>query len=129
VIYIDTSALAKLVVPEPESESLGAYLSEAPGIVTSALTAIELKRAVRRHQPARLVAAEGLLLTIATIELSREVLRTAGSLAPAALRTLDAIHLASALLVRDELDMFVAYDSRLLDAATAAGIPTASPGA
>lgn len=63
------------------------------------------------------------------LALRTDLLTRAGTLLPPALRSLDAIHLASALIIRDELDAFVAYDARLLEAASALGLPVASPGA
>jgi len=126
VIYVDTSALVKLVIPETESASMREYVTDT--LVTSALTAAELRRTVRRMAPHLMVEAEQVLGQVTQLSIDADVLRSAGGLDPLSLRTLDAIHLATALRVRDELDAFVAYDSRLLEAARLAGIPTASPG-
>ena len=127
MIYVDTSALVKIVVSEVHSESMRRYAVRP--MVTSDLTAVELRRAVRRIAPERLVLVDGVLAQPLKLSIDAGILRTASMLDPANLRTLDAIHLASALVVRDELEAFVAYDERLLEAARLAGIPTVSPGA
>jgi uncharacterized protein len=126
MIYVDTSALVKLVVSEGESGAM--KLISLDAMVTSALTGAELRRAVLRRKPELMVETEHILERLVTVSLDSSVLRAAGTLGPAALRTLDAIHLATALTVRDDLDALVSYDTRLLEAARLAGIPTASPG-
>lgn len=126
MIYVDTSALAKLVIPEAESASMREF-AVSP-MITSALASTELRRTVRRNAPQLLVQAEQLLERVVQLTIDAELLRHASGLDPLSLRTLDAIHLASALRVRDDIDTFVAYDRRLLEAARALGIPTASPG-
>lgn len=128
MIYVDSSALVKLVLPEAESSSMIKFTTQHSRVVTSTIGAIEFRRAVKRHYAERLWAVESVLATMTLVEMSREVRRTAALLEPATLRTLDAIHLASALLVRDELEAFVGYDERLLEAARLVGIPTVSPG-
>jgi uncharacterized protein len=97
-------------------------------LLTSALTAAELRRTVRRIAPQLMVEAEQVLGRVTQVGVDAHILRTAGTLDPLSLRTLDAIHLATALTVRSEIDLLVAYDQRLLEAAQLAGIPTASPG-
>jgi predicted nucleic acid-binding protein len=125
--YLDSSALAKLVVKEPESDALRNLLDVTP-LVSSALVETEVVRVVLRRDPVKLAATMGLLARVALISLNREILHYAGRLGPPRLRSLDAIHLASALTIRDELEVFIAYDRRLLEAATALGLPVASPG-
>lgn len=88
----------------------------------------ELPRTVRKGGDAVLLQARMMLADLAQIPLSPTMLDAAGAL-PGSLRTLDAIHLASALLIKEELDTFVAYDKRLLTEADAVGLPTASPSA
>jgi predicted nucleic acid-binding protein len=127
LIYADASALVKLVLPEAESSAMVELAKGAPRLVTSALGATEMRRAVRRDQPERLWAVEKALSEIAIVEISHEVLRIANVLGPITLRTLDAIHLASALFIREEIDSFVVYDTRLAEAARAAGLPVVSP--
>jgi hypothetical protein len=85
-------------------------------------------RGIRRFDPQLAPEVARLFATIKTIELTRVVMLEAEALAPTTLRTLDALHLASALLLGPELEAFVAYDTRLLEAAAAHDIPTASPG-
>ena len=129
MIYVDSSALVKLVLPEAESSSMIEFAAEFDTLVTSTIGAIEFRRAVKRHYAQQLWAVERVLAEMTILELSHEVRRTAELLEPTILRTLDAIHLASALVIREELEAFVAYDERLLEAARLAGIPTVSPGA
>ena len=126
MIYLDSSAIVKLVMVEQESVALEEYVS-GTAMVSSSLAATEVRRTVRRWAPDQLVVAETILGLIPLIAVGAEVLRIAESLEPTSLRTLDAILLASALLVRSQLDGFVAYDARLLEAARSAGLVTASP--
>ncbi|MGH8574867.1 MAG: type II toxin-antitoxin system VapC family toxin [Gammaproteobacteria bacterium] len=129
MIYLDTSALAKLIVREAETAALGQWLQERAGQlwVTSVIGRVELVRVARRFA----AAANGARLLLAgldTIPLAEHVADVAQTTGSATLRTLDAIHLASALSVRDELTAFCCYDLRLLDAAGDAGLPVHAPG-
>jgi uncharacterized protein len=130
VIYLDTSAVLKLIVQEDESDALEAWLGERGNVprATSALTRVELVRACRRLDPDLVPAATGLLRGLDTVPLRDRVLDTAAALPDRDLRSLDALHLASALTLGDALDVLVAYDHRLLDAAARAGVPTGAPG-
>jgi predicted nucleic acid-binding protein len=130
VLYLDTSALVKLVVEEPESADLAAWLDERPDEVlcTSVIGRVELLRAARRRGPETTPAASQLLAEIALVPVDHLVLDLATALEPAALRTLDALHLASASSLGDAVTAVVAYDERLLRAADLIGISTASPG-
>jgi len=125
--YLDSSALVKVLIAESESATLRGFLGAVP-LVSSALVKTEVARAVLRHDARKLPNAARLLERVTCIGVDEEILRHAGRLDPSTLRTLDAIHLASALLLREELDAFVTYDARLLEAAGALGLPTASPG-
>ena len=127
MIYADTSALVKLVAPEPESEAMSDFARSSGLMFTSVVGATELRRAIRRTHPTRLEIAERILAPIFMLQLTTGVLQLANMVEPASLRTLDAIHLASALSAREPLDAFVAYDLRLIDAARAAGLPVVSP--
>lgn len=129
MIYLESSALVKLIVAEPESSALRAYLAGQAGRVTSQLTRVEVLRAVRRAQRPQTTIrrAERALERIALVPLDERVLFHAASLDPPGLRSLDAIHLATALSL-NRLDALVTYDRRLRDAATDAGLATASPG-
>lgn len=125
--FLDSSAIVKLVLDEPESQQLTDYL-RGERFVTSALSRTEVIRAVARRSESRLPLAILVIESASMLQVTDAVLRSACSVAPTALRTLDAIHLASALELRGELTAFVAYDARLLEAASAMGLPTASPG-
>ena len=127
--YLDASALVKLVVAEPESDPLARWLGPEPRIASSEIAITEVVRAVRlADSRSELVdRARRRLEETTLVELSRDLLERAATVGPARLRTLDAVHLATALAL--EPDEFVAYDRRLLGAAEAAGLTVASPGA
>ncbi len=126
--YLDTSALVKLVVQEAETSALRAWAS-APDrtIVTSDITRTELMRAVRRIDAELAPAARSLLDAVTVIQLSTATYDTAGRLEPDVLRSLDALHLAVALELGDDLEGFVAYDERLSSAAARAGLVVVAP--
>jgi predicted nucleic acid-binding protein len=126
VIYLDTSAFLKTVWREAESQALLRAVGDRPTI-SSALLAVETRRSTLRVDAAMLPRADVLLGEVTQVELSNTLLESASRLPGAHLRTLDAIHLATALLIREELDVLLSYDQRLLAAADAHGIPTASP--
>ncbi len=127
---MDTSALVKLVVAEAETPALRAWLGEqSRDPVTSDLTRTELVHAVRRVAPDRVVAARDVLDALTILSLSAHTFDSAATLAPSALRSLDAVHLASALTLGDDLDAIVSYDDRLSTAATALGVRALAPGA
>jgi predicted nucleic acid-binding protein len=129
MIYLDSSALVKLALTEPESAALISYLSERQdqALVSSALHRTEVLRAIWQAEPGALTRGVRLVRRIGRVSLSSEVLDNAATLPPQRLGTADAIHLASALAIRRDLSAFVAYDKRLLDAATEAGLPAVSP--
>jgi predicted nucleic acid-binding protein len=124
--YLDTSALAKLVVRETETDALRHYLAGST-VVASAVVRTELLRVGLRLGERYLAAADALLSGVAEVTVTRDRLDRAGRLAPAPLRSLDALHLATALDLGADLDVLVAYDGRLLDAAAQHGLRTASP--
>ena len=126
MLYLDTSAAVKLLIDEKESSALRAYLSDH-NWASSALVRTELVRALLRADPSVVPRALDLLAQGSLLVIDTQVLDTAARLSPPSLRSLDAIHLASALQLRDELTAFVAYDDRLLAAASALGMPVASP--
>jgi predicted nucleic acid-binding protein len=126
--YLDSSAFVKLVVVETESEALRAYLDEGTGrFVASALLRTEALRAVRHLGPDALELVRDGLRRVDLIGVDDRILDVAGSLEPSILRTLDAIHLATALFVGDDLDVIVSYDSRMIEAARSLGLKVASP--
>ena len=129
MIYLDSSALVKLALTEPESAALIHYLAERSdqAVVSSALHRTEVLRAIWVAEPGALTRGVRLVRRIGRVALSTEVLDNAATLPPQRLGPTDAIHLASALAIRRDLSAFVAYDKRLLDAAADAGLPTASP--
>ena len=113
---------------ETESTALSDYLAASrAGLISSTLLTVEARRSVLRIDPPRLARADLGLLRVEQVEMSAAVLETASRLPDPMLRTLDAIHLATALLIRDGLDAVVTYDHRMLAAAAAHGLPTATP--
>jgi predicted nucleic acid-binding protein len=129
LIYLDSSALVKLVLTEAESPALTSWLAERADLpmVSSVVHRAEVPRAVWRADPSALPRSYRQMKGVERVELSTRVLDTAATLAPPGLRSVDAIHLASALALRGDLTAFVAYDQRLLAAAGDLGLPTVSP--
>jgi uncharacterized protein len=126
--YIDTSALAKLVIAEPETAALQAWFASAERHPVSCdLARAELLRAVRRAAPDRAVRVREVLDSVTLIEVTTAVFESAGLLDPTILRTLDALHLAAALVLGDDLDGMVTYDERLANAALTNGIAVIAP--
>ena len=124
-MYLDTSAITKLAVAEEESEALTATLADARVCATSRVGLVEFRRVARRggvsvERTAAVVSA------LVTVELDEAIERLAAKL-DVRLRTLDAIHLASALSLGDALTGFICYDARLSDAAVDAGLPAIAP--
>jgi predicted nucleic acid-binding protein len=119
----------KLVIEEPESEALERHVAGGPALATSRIALVEVTRATALANPAPEVREETALLldSCILIDLTDALLRAAAGLASRSMRTLDALHLASAL--RIEADELVAYDQRLLAAAVERGLAVASPGA
>ncbi|PVZ11044.1 type II toxin-antitoxin system VapC family toxin [Actinomycetospora cinnamomea] len=131
MIYLDTAALVKLVRREPESDALAGWLDERTDVpwVTSVLAEVELGRALRRTEPDLLSAVPAVLARLYRCEIDASVRTTAAAFTDPTLRTLDAIHLATALVVPgEELTAFLTYDQRLLAAARERGVPTQAPG-
>jgi predicted nucleic acid-binding protein len=133
-VYLDTSALAKLVVAEGESQELFHWLGERQGratgvLVTSDVARTELLRLVRRFAPDRMTRARDVLDTLTITAVTTDLFEAAARIEPVELRSLDALHLASALNLGDDLDVIVCYDQRLSDAASLQGIRVAAPGA
>lgn len=131
MIYLDSSALLKLVRPERETPALRAWLAarlDEP-LITSELGRVEVLRASRRLGAALASVARTLLGDVDLVPLDRSVQDLSCEVGGAVLRTLDALHLASAVMLGDDLTCLVAYDKRLLAAARDAGLGVASPGA
>lgn len=131
MIYLDTSAFVKLVRTEAETADLQAFLSKRAGVplVSSALLALETRRALLRAAPELLPRADLLLTRVGQVAISRPILETAGRLPDPLLRSLDAIHLATALHLHEELEALVTYDTRLATAAADQHLTVAVPGA
>jgi uncharacterized protein len=130
MIYLDSSALVKLALTEPESDALARWLAGRSGqpLVSSALHRAEVPRAVWRAEPGALPRSYRVLKRIARVALTADVLDNSATLPPQALGAEHAVHLASALVLKRDLTAFVAYDERLLAAAADAGLPVVSPG-
>lgn len=126
-VYVDTSAAVKLVVREAESTALRAWLADHPLRSSSALIRTELLRTVRRAEPRRLDRAVAVLRRLVIEAIDDELLGAAARMDPIGLRTLDAIHLATALRMAGELEAVVTYDRRMIEGARALGLPVASP--
>lgn len=126
IVYLDTSAAAKLVIREKETDALRDWLAGVRAI-SSALMETELLRAVRRHRAAAIDQARQLVASVGLIPVDALVLARAAILGPPILRTLHAIHLATALTL-DLADLtMVTYDERLADATGEAGLSVARP--
>jgi predicted nucleic acid-binding protein len=126
IAYADASAFVKLIVDEPETEALVAALDGWP-IASSALLEVEATLAVRRRDPAEIRTVHELLRGVELIEVDAGIRRAAGDLSDAPLRTLDAIHLATALSLGDRCGTLFAYDDRLIAAARAHGLSVTVP--
>ena len=124
--YVDSSAIVKLVVREHESAALRRYL-RGRALVSSALAGVEVARAVLPHGARTLRTAREVLSRIELVRINARVLSRAATMDPADLRTLDAIHLATASLFGDSLHRFVCYDGRLASAANAGNWTVVSP--
>lgn len=126
VSYVDSSAIVKLVVREQESAALRRFLRRR-AIVASALARIEVTRAVRSLGPEAVRRADDVLARIDLVRITDRILTAAAALEPSELRTLDAIHLASAAHFGTTLQHVVTYDSRMTDAARIIGLSVAAP--
>lgn len=133
MIYLDSAAVVKLARVERETAELVGWLNAQPSkaLVSSVLIEVEVPRALRRHEPRSLAAMPSALARVVRFEIGGSVRATAGAFTETHVRSLDAIHLATAMLLAGEdngLDAFVTYDKRLLAAAAEHGLPVASPG-
>lgn len=126
--YLDASAIVKLAIEEAESDALRRWIAGRTH-VTSLVGVAEAIRAFRRRLESRERGVVAVLDRMERLPLGEDVVTLAALLDPPALRTLDAIHLASALALEDTLGSFVTYDRRLAAAARTAGLRVASPGA
>lgn len=117
----------KALLGETGEAALLAELANWDGYVSSALLAVESIRACARRSAEDAREARGWLGGVSLLPLDDPILDKATELEPAGLRSLDALHLATALSIREELGVFVTYDERLSDAAKEQGLPTGRP--
>jgi predicted nucleic acid-binding protein len=134
ILYVDTSALPKLLVREAESTAIEAELVQWPNLATSVVTEVELPRAVARAREERPEAVidgslilQGVIASAAIIELSDDIVSVARSVEPIHVGALDAIHIASALSLDRELAAVATYDHRMADALTRAHVKVMAP--
>jgi predicted nucleic acid-binding protein len=127
LLYLDSSAIVKLVVHEPESAAVLALLRSWPEAVSSIVARVEVERVGRRLGGGAGRRARTVLTRLAVVELDDQVIQIAAQLRPPELRTLDAIHLGTALSLGGDLGGMCAYDSRLSQAAGAAGVKILAP--
>jgi predicted nucleic acid-binding protein len=129
LVYLDASAIVKLVVEEPESQALREAIRSRTQRVSSGIALVEVTLAAERRTPAPPAArVRAILAGVTLIPPGYEVLESASRLGQLGLRALDAIHLATALSLNDDLIALVAYDRRLIDAARAQGLSAEEPG-
>jgi predicted nucleic acid-binding protein len=129
VLYLDASALARWILQESGWQALGALLASGSDQASSRLVEVEVTRAV--HRSAASVAlrdrASRVLGQVTLIEFDATIAQTAGQIGPPSLRSLDAIHLATCLMLMPEIDALVTYDRRVAEAAASLGLNVASP--
>ncbi|MFB9908124.1 type II toxin-antitoxin system VapC family toxin [Allokutzneria oryzae] len=130
MIYFDSSALVKLVRAEAETTALTTWIAQHPDAqrVTSSLARVEVVRAVRDGGQQFTAQAAAVLVEVDQMPMTYDLLDEAAAL-PLRVKSLDAIHLASAMRLRSELKAFVCYDKQLIAAATEVGLSVAAPGA
>jgi predicted nucleic acid-binding protein len=127
VIYLDSSALVKLIVREPQSAALRRYLAREPERSSCALARVEVVRSVRAHGRRVVARARALLEHLELLRLDDPLLDAAAALDDEGLRSLDAIHIAAASTLGSDLNALVTYDRRMGAAARALGLPVAEP--
>ena len=125
--YLDSSALVKLAVQESESAALRRYLGRRRLLVSSALVRTEVIRALLPSGPGAVRRGQDVLASVNLVRINDRVLDAAGAMTPPDLRSLDAIHLASAELLGSDLGVFIAYDVRLASAARTRGLRVVQP--
>jgi predicted nucleic acid-binding protein len=126
-VYVDSSALVKLVVHEGESDAVRRYLRRRRPWVSSTLARTEVLRSVTGLGDPAVAAARQVLARCDLVRLNDRLLDRAELLEPAEVPSLDAIHLATADLVRADLGALVTYDERMAEAARAMGFRVAAP--
>lgn len=127
VVYLDSSAIVKLVVDEPESGALARYLRDRPTRTSCALARVEVIRAVRPQGESAVRRARRLLDRISLLRLDELLLDAAAALDGATLRSHDAIHLAAAQALGGQLVEIITYDRRMAGAAAGIGLAVSAP--
>jgi predicted nucleic acid-binding protein len=127
LVYLDSSAFVKLVLPEPETPALIAALKGTVRLVASEILEVEVLRATRRGS-GDTAAARAQLAAVRLLPLGAEIRKQASELNPPTVRSLDAIHMATALSLGDRLGKLYTYDERMLFAARKAGLDVEAPG-
>jgi len=125
--YLDSSALVKLVIEEPESGALRRHLRGRRPLVSSALALTEVLRSLLLEGNDGISRGRAVLGRVDLLRVSDRVLNAAGALLPSDLRSLDAIHLATAGQLGSDLGQIVTYDEKMLDGARQLGFKVASP--
>ncbi len=126
-VYLDSSAMVKLAVREPESDALRRHLRRRRPWVSSALARTEVLRSLLANGEDAVAAGRAVLARCDLVRVNDHVLNLAGTMSPVELRSLDAIHLATAERLGDEISGLVVYDQRLADAARQLGHRVFSP--
>ena len=127
LVYLDSSAIVKLVVAEPESTALRRYLRGRRARVSCAIARTEVMRAVRHLGASAAGRARQVLQRISLVQIDDGLLEAAALLDPAVVRSLDAIHLAAALSLSAQLEAVVTYDARMADAGRQLGVQVVAP--
>jgi predicted nucleic acid-binding protein len=125
--YLDSSALVKLVVEEPESAALRRHLRRRNTLLSSALARTEVLRALLLEGEEAVARGRAVLTRVDLVRINDRILNAAGTLMPTELRLLDSIHLVTAQQLGADLSQIVTYDAKMLDAAKILGLKTASP--
>jgi predicted nucleic acid-binding protein len=125
--YLDSSAIVKLAVEEPESGPLRRYLRKKRPLISSALARTEVLRALLFEGDEGVTRGRAVLSRVDLVRVNDRILNTAGTLMPESLRSLDAIHLATAQQLGRDLATVVTYDERMADAANRVGLKVTSP--
>ena len=125
IAYVDASALAKLVLDEPGAGAMRRWYIESDRVISSLIGVIETRRAAQRHQHDA-VHLDAVMRSVDIVDVDPAIVRLASSIPPIALKTLDAIHIATAISI-GAIDAFVTYDDRQAEAARAAGLRVVRP--
>ena len=125
-LYLDASALVKLVVPEAETAPLTAFVERHAVLTSCSLARVEVLRAVRPHGVDAIATARTLIAKLDLVQLDVELLNLAGDL-DGPLRSLDAVHVAAAMELGEGLVALVTYDRQMARAAESLGLPVAAP--